>query len=100
MNADVSGATGYRNCQLVASTICRICSPTKYGEVGLDNAAANIARMRLVCGYGLSLGPSSPFLKMGVAMTPGSMIATLTLNARTSWARHSLKASSAHLDAE
>ena len=39
------------------------------------------------------------FLAICVSMIPGSTMATRMLNALTSWARHSLSASSANLDA-
>jgi hypothetical protein len=49
--------------------------------------------------YGLGGGAGLGVVVNGVAITPGSTIATLTLNGLSSCARHSLSPSNAHFEA-
>src|SRR6478735_5552421 len=49
--------------------------------------------------YGLGGGAGLGVVVSGVAITPGSTMATRTLNGLSSWAKHSLSPSNAHLEA-
>jgi hypothetical protein len=58
-----------------------------------------MALSRLGADMAYSLGKGFALLNIGVAMTPGSIMATRTLNAFISCAKHSLTASRANLEA-
>src|SRR3954468_21918048 len=73
---------------------------TSKGDVGLLSDAANKAPMRRPCiEYGLGGGAGLGVVVNGVAMTPGSTMATRTLNGLSSCAKHSLNPSNAHFEA-
>ena len=69
------------------------------GDTGDLSAVVNRAAMRRCWEYGVGAPGVPMFLAICVSMIPGSTMATRTLNALPSWARHSLSASSANLEA-
>ena len=90
---------GIAQSQAVACNDVADCVADDQGGVGLPSKPANVARSRLRNGYRLSAVGAGALVKIGVAITPGSTIATRTLKGRNSCASNSLTASSAHFDA-
>ena len=91
---------GIAKLQAVACNDVADCVADDRGRGWLTRAKpANVARSRLRNGYRLSAVGAGALVKIGVAITPGSTIATRTLNGRNSCASNSLTASSAHFDA-
>src|SRR6185369_1484272 len=100
MSGAASGPTGCLNFQVSAWAISTIFWPTTLGGTGAaSSVAVNCVAIRAACGYAESL--TVVILRaMAVSMIPGSTRTTRTPNSFISQAKPSLRASSAHFEAQ